>query len=336
MLVYKYRSGTENDLKALKYNQFWSSSIEQLNDPCEAITDTKKIKKFLNYIGKKVGAKTSNDFNLINENTDEVLSMDNKMGIYSLSKTPLDELLWAHYANSHKGFCIEYDTDILLKNDGGDHIHSFPVSYSKKPPSVGFFDLIRNNKSETIKKFAFYKSKKWEYEKEHRIVTSKTGLNSYDHKALKSVYFGLKMGVAEKNNILNLLKGRGVNFYQIELEKNSYLFKATKINVEGSQKIDYLRHVPESITSGEKKDYEILKTKIFNYSGVGEFKVFLKQELNPSELKWLIEYLKEHLFKEGKSLFFNFYTNHKQIDDLPWVSATLLNNQIDIQYNFDK
>ena len=98
MLVYKYRSGTENDIKALDNNQYWSSSIEQLNDPCEAITDTKRVKKFMNYIGRKVGAKTEEDFGLINDNTDDVLSMDNKMGVYSLSKTPLDEFLWAHYA----------------------------------------------------------------------------------------------------------------------------------------------------------------------------------------------------------------------------------------------
>lgn len=44
MLVYKYRSGTENDIKALENNQYWSSYIEQLNDPCEAITDTKRVK----------------------------------------------------------------------------------------------------------------------------------------------------------------------------------------------------------------------------------------------------------------------------------------------------
>lgn len=53
MLVYKYRSGNKDDLKALENNQYWSSSIEQLNDPCEAITDTKRVEKFLNYIGKK-------------------------------------------------------------------------------------------------------------------------------------------------------------------------------------------------------------------------------------------------------------------------------------------
>lgn len=335
MLVYKYRSGTENDLEAIEYNQYWSSSKEQLNDPCEAITGTKKIKNLLNYIGQKVGAKTSDDFKLIDDNTDDVLSLDNKMGIYSLSKTPLDELLWAHYANSHKGFCIEYDLDVLLKNDGENHIHSFPVLYSKKPPSIGYLDII-NNKSGMIKKFAFYKSKKWEYEKEHRIVTSKIGLNSYDFKALKSIYFGLKINETTKNNILNLLKGRGINYYQIELEKNSYLFKAKKLNEESLQKTDYLKQLPLSITNGQKKEYEILKTKIFNYSGIGDFKILLKQELDSSELKWLINYLKKHLFKDGKSLFFDIYTNLSQVDDLPWVSASFQNNLLDIQYNFKK
>lgn len=229
MFVYKYRRGTEDDLKAIDGNQYWAPSTEQLNDPCEAITDTKKIKKLLNFIGKKVGAKTSDDFKLIDDNTDDVLSLDNKMGIYSLSKTPLDELLWAHYANSHKGFCIEYDLDILSKNDGENHIHSFSVLYSKKPPSIGYYDIIKNRKSEMIKKFAFYKSKKWEYEKEFRIVTSKVGLNSYDFRALKSIYFGLKISELDKNKILKLLNGREINFYQIELKKNSYLFKAVKM-----------------------------------------------------------------------------------------------------------
>lgn len=336
MFVYKYRSGTEDDLKAIEYNQYWSSSIDQLNDPCEAITDTKTIKIFLNYIGGKVGAKTTDDLNLINDNTDDVLSLDNKMGIYSLSKTPIDELLWAHYANSHKGFCIEFDLDILLMNDGENHIHSFPVLYSKRPPSIGFLDIIKNRKSGMIKKFAFYKSKRWEYEKEHRIVTSKIGLNSYDFKALKSIYFGLKISESDKNNLFNLLKDRGINFYQMELEKNSYLFKAVKLEMENSKQNNYLKYLPISLTNGEKKEYEILKSKIFNYYGIGEFKIILKQELNSSELKWLVNNLKKHLFKEGKSLFFDFYTDLNQIDNLPWVSATFQNNLLDIQFNLKK
>jgi len=336
MLVYKYRSGTENDLKALENNQYWSSSIEQLNDPCEAITDTKRVKKILNYIGRKVGAKSTDDFKLINDNTDEVLSLDNKMGIYSLSKTPLDELLWAHYANSHKGFCIEYELDTLLKNDGANHIHSFPVLYSKKPPSIGFLDIIKNKQNELVKKFAFYKSKRWEYEQEYRIVTSKIGLNSYNYKALKSIYFGLKINDSNKEEIINLLKGREINFYQIELEKNSYLFKPIKIDVGVSQKTTYLKQLPLSITNGKVKEFELLKTKTFNFSGVGEFKILLKQKLNSSEIEWLINHLKKNLFSKGKSLFFEFYTDLKEIDDLPWVSATFLKEKIEIQFNYKK
>lgn len=336
MLVYKYRSGTENDLKALENNQYWSSSIEQLNDPCEAITDTKRVKKFLNYIGLKVGAKTNEDFDLINDNTDEVLSMDNKMGIYSLSKTPLDKLLWAHYANSHKGFCIEYDLDILLKNDGKNHIYSFPVSYSKKPPNIGFLDIIRNKQNNFIKKFAFHKSKRWEYEQEHRIVTSKKGLNSYDHKALKSIYFGLKISESDRNQLINLLKERGLNFYQIELEKNSYSFKAVKLETENSLESHYLQQLPITITNGKNIEFEILKSKIFNFSGIGEFKVLLKQELNKSEIEILINYLKKNLFNEGKVMFFEFFTNLNEIDNLPWASAEIQKGKMAIQFNYEK
>lgn len=334
MLVYKYRSGTENDIKALENNQYWSSSIEQLNDPCEAITDTKKVKKFLNYIGQKVGAKTKEDYDLINDNTDEVLSMDNKMGIYSLSKTPLDELLWAHYANSHKGFCIEYDLEILLKNDGGNHVHSFPVLYSNKPPKIGFWDIIKNEKNSMIKKFAFHKSKRWEYEQEHRIVTSKIGLNSYNPKALKSIYFGLKISQSDKNQIINLLQSRGISFYQIELEKNSYSFKTVELETDKELKSNYLKQLPTSITNGKIIKFEILKEKIFNFSGIGEFKVMLKQELNNSEIEILINYLKKNLFCDGKTLFFEFFTDLKQIENLPWVSATLKEEKIEIQFNY--
>lgn len=336
MLVYKYRSVKTEHIEALENNQFWSSSIRLLNDPCEAITDTKSVKKLLNYIGQNVGANTQEDFELINSNTDEVLSMDNKMGIYSLSKTPLDELLWAHYANSHEGFCIEYDLEILLKTDGGNHVHSFPVLYSNKPPRIGFLDIIRNVKNSMIKKFAFYKSKRWEYEQEHRIVTSKIGLNSYNPKALKSIYFGLNMSEQDKKTIINLLQSRDVNFYQIELEKNSYSFKYVKLERESNQELNYLKKLPISITNGKIIEFEILSQKIFNFSGIGEFKIMLKQELNYSEIELLVNYLKKNLFFDGKNLFFEFFTSLNQIDNLPWASSTFKKESTEINFNINK
>ncbi|MCZ7024199.1 DUF2971 domain-containing protein, partial [Salmonella enterica] len=39
------------------------------------------------------------------------------LGIYSLSKTPTDALLWSHYGGSHKGIAIEFDTDLIQDKD---------------------------------------------------------------------------------------------------------------------------------------------------------------------------------------------------------------------------
>jgi hypothetical protein len=59
----------------------------------------------------------------------------------------------------------------------------------------------------------------------------------------------------------------------------------------------------------------------------------LKQELNRSEIEILINYLKHNLFRNGKTMFFEFFTDLKQIDNLPWVSATFKKEKIEIQFN---
>ena len=337
MLVYKYRSGTEDDLRAIENNQFWSSSIGQLNDPSEATTDTKWLKKIFKKIGQRVGAESKEDFDLINENADDVLSMDNNMGIYSLSRTPLDELLWAHYANAHRGFCIAYDLDTLLQNDGENHLHYYPVTYSKKPPSIGLLDIARSKQNGLIKKFAFHKSKRWEYEKELRIVTSKQGLNSYYHTALKSIYFGLNMTESDKTRIIELLKGRAVNYYQIQLERNSYKFKAIKVENDSSpESTTYLRKLPIALTNGKDVEFEVLQNKIHNYAGIGEFKVLLKQELNKTELSILIEHLKKNLFTDGNVLFFEFFKDRYKMDELPWATAETRKEKTTLQMNTAK
>lgn len=343
MLVYKYRGITNNlcksnhediferDLKALERNQFWASNLKDLNDPCEAITNTKKIKKILNFIGKKVGVESPDDFQMINDNTDDVLSLDDKMGIYSLSKTYLDELLWAHYSNSHKGFCIEYSLETLLKNDGSNHIHSHPVKYSITPPSIGYMDIIINRKNEMIQKFAFYKSKRWNYEKEHRVVTSKIGLNSYDFKALKGIYFGLKMDDSKKIEIMNRLKGRGVKYYQIVLKKNSYKFMAKNIDDINDDKLTYLNEIEISTSKNETIKFKITKSKIFNYAGIGEIDVFLKEKLNENQLSTLANHLKRNILSEAKTIFINHYLEPVYRNSLPYASTNYQKGKFQIQ-----
>ena len=227
MLVYKYRSGNNKDLNALNENKYWASNTEGLNDPCEGITDNKRIKWLLGKLGKWAGAESKENYDLINDNTDEVLSLDKNLGIYSLTLTPLDELLWAHYANKHEGFCIGYDSELLTNEE--KHVYSSNVIYSNSPAISTGLEYLFYDKEDIIKKTAFYKSKRWEYEKEFRIISNKLGYNFYQANSLKSIHFGLRISDEIKQNVLKILKGRSVDFFQIELEKDSYNFIAKRI-----------------------------------------------------------------------------------------------------------
>lgn len=341
MLVYKYRGINndpcdnnsnkifERDLRTLEKNQFWASDIVSLNDPCEAITDTVKIKNFLNYIGKKVGMKSQEDFKMVEENTDKVLSLDQKMGIYSLSKTPLDELLWTHYSNSHKGFCLEYDLDILLQGDGPNHLHSYSVIYSKKPPTITSFDIVLNRREKMMRKFGFYKSKRWAYEKEHRIISSKRGLNSYNYKALKSVYFGLKMDDLKKKQIMDCLRGRGIQYYQIAIELNSYKFVVEEVQDKHPPKITYLKELYTS--PDEAVNFEIIKSKIYNFAGIGEIDVLLKTKPTKNQLFQVSNHLKDNILSEGKTIFINYYLTPPDHHTLPCASANFKDGEFKIE-----
>jgi hypothetical protein len=104
LLLYKYRSGTTRDIEALMNNQFYSASIESLNDVQEGkiLIDNQKI-KLLDLFVENV----TSTFNIsIEKSLNNLIQIYKNSGVYSLSKDYKNELLWAHYADSHKGFCI--------------------------------------------------------------------------------------------------------------------------------------------------------------------------------------------------------------------------------------
>lgn len=321
MRLFKYRPGEEyllRDLKTLKTNQFWSSSIEYLNDPCETITDKTNIQKIQHWVARKMGVASNENIEFLNQNNEEVFNLGEKMGIFSLSNTHLDELLWAHYSNSHKGFCIEYDLDKLVETEGEKAIYSMPVKYRNKPPKIWLIDVLRNSYDKIIEKYGFYKSKRWGYEKEHRIVTSKIGLNSHQYGAIKSIYFGLKMDEKGKDKMISELIGRGINFYQIKLIQNTYKFSATRLDDFSNAEERYLKEIPNSISESKIK-IKILKHKIHNYAGIAEIKIQIEKKFDEQILEKFSKYLKENLMPDGKAVFISFYLRGQSTDELEWA-----------------
>lgn len=230
MLVYKYRGGAfERDLNSLKNNEFWASNTSQLNDPCEGVITIDGFEQQLNLL-KNIFYQHKDNLALLEQSFKNIIDIkDTKLGIFSLSKTYNDELLWAHYANSHKGFCIEYNLNRLLLNQNPKH-HYFDVKYSIKIPEINFSQLLDQNDSDAlIKNMLGFKSQRWEYENELRIITENQGINTYDYRAVEAIYFGLKMPNEEIEQIMETLQGRKIQYYQMHLKLDSFEFEAKPI-----------------------------------------------------------------------------------------------------------
>jgi hypothetical protein len=92
----------------------------------------------------------------------------NKYRVYCLSEIPDSPLMWAHYAASHTGICLEYDAQTL------PFTGAIKVIYGKSYPA---HDLVTSGYEPLVTKSA-----DWSYEVEWRLVALERGfaLSSLD------------------------------------------------------------------------------------------------------------------------------------------------------------
>ena len=131
MKVYKYRADIYRDLLTLVNNQIYAPTVQNLNDPAETIVNDSKIHEVFDLIEKSglPRNKAEDNYNKI------ITDARTKLGIFSLSKTVVNELLWAYYTNGHKGFCIEYDFEQLQRSLTKEHLHGIlDIQYKNETP----------------------------------------------------------------------------------------------------------------------------------------------------------------------------------------------------------
>ncbi|SET43997.1 Protein of unknown function [Nitrosomonas marina] len=150
-----------------------------------------------------------------------------KIGILSLSEKANHPLLWAHYANSHKGFAIEFNTNHEFFNrrrsDNDELFHLRKVKYIDK--LQGDRTLLQINGDDI---FAT-KEISWEYESEWRILAplkdadvtvdgiDKIFLFSLPLSSISSIIIGALTSDNLYNEIKKILLS--VDFSHIELKK---------------------------------------------------------------------------------------------------------------------
>lgn len=137
------------------------------------------------------------------------------MGILCLTESPTNLLMWAHYADSHQGFVIEFDPESPFfdqRIDPDDELrHIRKVIYCDERPSVMLSEI------EDFLPF-LTKGNDWSYECEWRMIlpltnasqvigSGSTGLHLFEFpkSAIRSVIFGCRMTDSKKAEIRRIL-----------------------------------------------------------------------------------------------------------------------------------
>lgn len=345
MLGYKYRDGNtkivegndlstfERDLKSIEKNYFWAPSFENLNDPCETRTVYENVINSIESFGNLLGnSKLKNNLINLKGAAEKVYGVQQKfVGIYALSKTWKDEILWAHYSNSHYGFCIEYDLDLIENEYKNYKLNRIDVNYINSPPQIEFQDFNKKY-DEQILKIAGYKSKRWEYEEEVRLVTGINGIYPYPPQSLKSIYFGLRMDTRERKIIMNRLRGRGIKYYEIIQIPNSYKFDRKEIRDPNEGEITYLKQVKDD-ESDKIYKFQIINQDYNRAFKKGTINIELKEKVPAHILEKIGTEIKENLFFFAENIFMFYKTKNQKDKEISWATSHFRDNRILIKIN---
>ena len=205
-------------IKDIKNNTITLSSPKGFNDPMDP-----SIKIWIE--GRKHGNKIDRTcYRLLEKSLDNIricCLVDQKLNrsrLYSYFNQDKEHnpLMWAHYADSHKGVCIQYKiTPSNLKDTKERVVRLLDVDYSKS------FSI--NAKTPFIDSLVV-KSKYWQYEKETRLVMySRKEEEKYcqlPNFEIEAVYMGYKINHKQRDCLKRLLGASSIRLYQMGFFKN--------------------------------------------------------------------------------------------------------------------
>lgn len=147
-------------------------------------------------------------------------------GILSLTSKKDNLLMWSHYSNSHKGFCVGLDKYHLWNLVGG---MLGPIIYQTEFPTVGLFD----ENGPGLTRLIMTKSTEWEYEDEYRITKmfAAKQIFQFPNEAVLEIILGYRMPDEEKDLIVKLAKGKFPNVKLFESKMSLEKFKLDMIPI---------------------------------------------------------------------------------------------------------
>jgi len=243
--LYKFEKLNVQTLRNLKNAQIYFNTPASFNDPFDCsvleasiiLSDSDVVELFKRYLRDNnilVDYEINSIKDIPRKNVDQIHAAFeknlkdrqneflNKTGCTCFSEVNDHILLWSHYADGHKGLCLEFDTSFPVFAKVKD------VKYSQNFPSIDPIKMLFGSNDEITeewKKPLCNKYECWSYEKEWRLFHKEPNIEyGYPVEALKSVYFGLSVNHADLEIVCLTLLGQSkdIKFYRVYKDKSKY------------------------------------------------------------------------------------------------------------------
>lgn len=241
--LYKYRALTPHTEAIFTKNHLYFASPSSFNDPFDClfrlVFDAKrkaKKKKYFEYLVSNLGWSRSKARleaarlfdSMSNQELDawekergrEFLAARNRIGVFCLSAVDDDVLMWSHYADCHRGICLEF----RLAHTA--HVDFFAgatrVRYQEDLPVVNPYEMDR---LEMMRACLLTKSSRWAYEQEWRNIDMNAyGNREFPRGLLSRVILGACMCANDRSRVLDWIShhNASISVCQAELRDDRY------------------------------------------------------------------------------------------------------------------
>lgn len=162
---------------------------------------------------------------IYDETTKHTQAAIDAVGVYCLAERPDSILMWAHYASSHTGFCIE-----LLHQDEPFLGRAQQVEYSEVYPCIVY---PTDSDDAKVEKWLLTKADCWQYEAEWRVIErAGPGIYRLPAELLTGVILGSRISEADRTQLREWLLQRTPRPQLYEAQPRAAEFALDIVRVE--------------------------------------------------------------------------------------------------------
>ena len=181
-----------------------------------------------------------------------------------------NQLMWAHYANSYKGMCVEYDFNEINEFIG----FIYPVNYTTERPTLSLQDVgiagfnlkekttVSSGETNVIKLFEYLLAKNtcWSYEEEWRVINIGQAYTPLfiNLPCIKSITLGVGIDELCKRLILDVCAEKGIPCFELVIDKERFNLdripiSSADIPFDVDEEIGYINMIAEQANITNEK-----------------------------------------------------------------------------------